>query len=333
VNRKIVVLPGDGIGPEVTQAALYALSALNIDLEPVICEVGYDLWKRTGNQLPEDVIDKIKEVGICLKGPTTTPPGPGFFRSVVVTLRQTFDLYANMRPVRSRKGVPALYPDLDFVIVRENTEGLYKGIEYNLGDVSMGVRVISRRGSERIARFAFDLAERENRKKVTTVHKANVCRETDGLFRSVCIEMASKYPGKQLEEMLIDAAALNLVMKPSQFDVIVTTNLFGDILSDLSSGLVGGLGMAPGASIGDRYAMFEPVHGSAPNIAGKKIANPSAMTLSTCLMLRHLGYIEAADKLEGAIDQVLAEGRVVTPDLGGQANTMEMTEEIVRKLR
>jgi isocitrate dehydrogenase (NAD+) len=306
---------------------------LSTNIEPIVCEVGYDLWKRTGNHLPDEVISKIKEVGICLKGPTTTPPGPGFFRSVAVTLRQTLDLYANMRPARSRKGVPSIYTNVDFVIVRENTEGLYKGLEYNLGDTAIGIRVITRKGSERIARFAFELAKKEGRKKVTAVHKANICRETDGLFRTVCMEVASKYPEIQFEEMHIDATALKMVTKPQEFDVIVTTNLFGDILSDLASGLVGGLGMAPGANIGDKYAMFEPVHGSAPKHAGKNIVNPSAMILSTCLMLKHLGYMEDANRLESALDQVLAEGKIVTYDLGGKAKTMEMAQEIVRKLR
>jgi isopropylmalate/isohomocitrate dehydrogenase-like protein len=332
-KHKISVIYGDGIGPEVTQAALNILDNLNLDFEFVTCEAGLEHWKKTGKQISEETINIIRETEACLKGPVTTPPGPETFRSVAVTLRQTFDLYANIRPIKSRKGVKCLYSNLDLVIVRENTEGLYKGIEFRVNDDAVGLRVITRRGSERIARFAFELARNEKRRKVTAVHKANILKETCGLFRSVFFNVAAEYPDVKAEEMHVDAAALKLITKPYEFDVIVTTNLFGDILSDEAAGLVGGLGLVPSANIGDNFAMFEPVHGSAPIHAGKGIVNPSAMILSAALMLKYLRENEAASRVENALNKVLEEGKVVTYDLGGSAKTMEMTNEIINRLR
>lgn len=330
---KIAVIPGDGIGPEVVKAAMTALEAVEPDFEFIQCEAGYDLWKKTGKQITVETIDLIKSSQACLKGPTTTPAGPETYRSVASILRQSLDLYANVRPIKSRRGVRCLYHDVDLVIVRENTEGLYKGLEFRIRDAAFGVRVITEYGCERIARFAFELAASEGRKKVTAIHKANVLKETCGLFREACSKVAGKYPKVQFEELYVDNAAFKIVTNPRELDVLVTTNMFGDILSDEAAGLIGGLGMASSASIGDDYSMFEPVHGTAPDIAGKGTANPSAMILSSVLMLRHLNEEKAASKLENALNRVLEEGRAITPDIGGKAKTVEMVEAIVKKLQ
>jgi isocitrate dehydrogenase (NAD+) len=334
VTKKIdiVVIPGDGVGPEITNATLHVLKNLNLKLNFIVREAGYKVWKKTGRPISEKTIDEIREKKICLKGPTTTPAGPGTYKSVAATLRQSLDLYANVRPIKSRAGIKCLYDDLDFVIVRENTEDLYRGLEYTMGNVAIGLRVISRRGSERIAKFAFELARREGRKKVTAVHKANIFKETCGMFRNSCAKVAKKYPNIKFEEMHIDAAALKILLNPKDFEVIVTTNLFGDILSDEAAGLVGGLGLASSANIGDECAMFEPVHGTAPDIAGKGVANPSAMILASVMMLKHLGEKKSAVKLEEALNRVLADGKVLTRDLGGSARTMAMAEKIVDNL-
>lgn len=329
---KVAVIPGDGIGPEVIEAALYVLSNTKIDFEFIKVEAGLSAWRKYGNPLPKETVDAIKEADACLKGPTQTPPGPGTFRSPTVVLRQMLDLYANVRPFKSRKGVPSIHDNVDMVIIRENTEGLYTGLEYVVGDVAMAIRIISKRASERIARFAFNFARREKRKKVTIVHKANVLKETCGLFRSTCMEIAKEYPDVILEEMLVDTAAMKIVTNPQAFDVILTTNLFGDILSDEAAGIVGGLGLAPSANIGDEYALFEAVHGSAPDIAGKGIANPSAIILSSAMMLKYLGEIDVGRKIEEAIDAVIAEGKKLTIDLGGNAKTMEFARAVVEKL-
>ncbi|MEM4478413.1 MAG: isocitrate/isopropylmalate dehydrogenase family protein, partial [Candidatus Methanomethylicaceae archaeon] len=254
------------------------------------------------------------------------------FRSPTVALRQILDLYANVRPFKSRKGVASLHNNVDMVIIRENTEGLYTGLEYVIGNTTMAIRIISRRASERIARFAFNFAKKEGRRKVTIVHKANVLKETCGLFRNVCIEIAKEYPDILCEEMLVDTAAMKMVMTPQIFDVIVTTNLFGDILSDEAAGIIGGLGLAPSANIGDKYAIFEAVHGSAPDIAGKGIANPTAIILSASMMLKYLGEIEIGKKIEEAIDAVIAEGKNITMDLGGNAKTMDFVKALIEKL-
>jgi len=330
MGHKIAVIPGDGIGPEVSAATVLTLKAVKPDLEFITCEAGMKSWERYGKQLTEEMIETIRSADACLKGPTQTPEGPETYRSVAVTLRQTLDLYANVRPMKSRKGVPCLYPDVDFVIVRENTEGLYSGLEGRKGDLALATRVIKRRGSERIARFAFELAASEGRRKVTVVHKANILKVTCGLFRDVCLEVAKGYPSIQVEELMIDATAHRIVRRPQDLDVVVTTNLFGDILSDEAAGVVGGLGITPGANIGEKYGMFEPVHGVALKYAGKGVANPSALILSGVMMLRYLGEKEAAAKLERALERVLEEGKVVTKDLGGNASTQAMAEEIVK---
>ncbi|MCS7098259.1 MAG: isocitrate/isopropylmalate dehydrogenase family protein [Candidatus Methanomethyliaceae archaeon] len=329
---KIAVIPGDGIGPEVMEATLYVLNNTNLNLEFIKAEAGLSAWKKYGNPLPQETINTIVNTNACLKGPTQTPPGPGTFRSPTVILRQMLELYANVRPFKSRKGVPSIHNNVDMVIIRENTEGLYTGLEYIIGDAAMAIRIISKRASERIARFAFNFARREGRKKVTIVHKANVLKETCGLFRGICLEISKEYPDVLCEEMLVDTAAMKIAMIPQIFDVIVTTNLFGDILSDEAAGITGGLGLAPSANIGDKYALFEAVHGSAPDIAGKGIANPSAMILSATMMLKYLGEVDVGKRIEAAIDSVIAEGKYTTKDLGGSAGTMDFAKAVVEKL-
>ncbi|MCQ5362864.1 MAG: isocitrate/isopropylmalate dehydrogenase family protein [Candidatus Methanomethylicia archaeon] len=329
---RIAVIPGDGIGPEITEATIYALNHVGLNFEFIRVEAGLGAWQKYGNQLPEETVSVIKSSDACLKGPTQTPPGPGTFKSATVTLRQMLDLYANVRPFKNHPGVQSVHKGVDLIIVRENTEGMYRGLEYNLGDSAIGIRTITRRGSERIARFAFNLARREKRRKVTAVHKANVLKETCGLFRNVCAEIAKEYPDIVFEEMHVDAAAMRIAMKPQDLDVIVTTNLFGDILSDEAAGVVGGLGIAPSANIGDKYAFFEAIHGTAPKHAGKWDANPAAIMLSAAMMLRYLGEVDAGNRFEAAIDAVLEEGKSVTRDLGGSAGTMDFAKAVADKL-
>jgi len=329
---KIAVITGDGIGPEITEATKFALQSLGLDFEFMDVAAGLNAWEKFGNQLPDKTVDTIKGSDACLKGPTQTPPGPGSFRSATVTLRQLLDLYANVRPFRNHPGVPSVHTGVDMVIVRENTEGLYSGIEYNLGDSALTIRKITKRGSERIAKFAFELARREKRKRVTIVHKANVLKETCGLFRSICVEVAKGYPDIAYDDMHVDAAAMRIAMKPQELDVIVTTNLFGDILSDEVAGIVGGLGIAPSANVGDRYAFFEAIHGTAPKHAGKWDANPAAIMLSASMMLKYLGELDAGMRFENAIDSVLAERKTITRDLGGNAGTMDFAKAIAEKL-
>jgi len=329
---KIAVIPGDGVGPEVTEATLHALRNLGLDLEFVRFDLGFEYWKKSGKQISDEDIEAIRKTDACLKGPTTTPLGPGAFRSVAVTLRQKLDLYANVRPAKSRTGIKSLYRNIDLIIVRENTEGMYKGLEFRADDSALGVRVITKQGSNRIARFAFELARQQKRRKVTIVHKANILKETCGLFRETCFNIATQYPETEADELIIDAAALKLVMQPQDLDVILTTNLFGDILSDEAAGLVGGLGLVPSANIGDHFALFEPVHGSALQISGKGIANPSAMILSAAMMLKHLNLSQHASRLENALDKVLEEGVALTCDLGGKASTMDMADAVVTQL-
>jgi len=329
---KIAVIAGDGIGPEIAEAAMFVLNSTGLQIEFTKVAAGLNAWETYGNQLPDETIRIIKESDACLKGPTQTPPGPGSFKSATVTLRQLLDLYANVRPVKNHPGVPAVHNGVDMIIVRENTEGLYRGLEYNLGDSAMTIRTITRRGSERIARFAFELARREKRRRVTAVHKANVLKETCGLFRNVSAEVAKAYPEIQFDEMHVDAAAMRIAMKPQDIDVIVTTNLFGDVLSDEAAGVVGGLGFAPSANVGDRYAFFEAIHGTAPKHAGKWDANPAALILSSAMMLKHLGELDVGLRVESAIDAVLAEGKTVTRDVGGSASTMDFAKAVAQKL-
>ncbi|HIP25665.1 MAG TPA: NAD-dependent isocitrate dehydrogenase [Archaeoglobus profundus] len=325
--KKIVVIPGDGIGKEVMEAAMLVLEELNLPFEYIYMEAGDECAKKYGTPLPEETLQACKESDAVLFGAVGETAA-----DVIVKLRFELDTFANVRPAKSLKGVKALYDNVDIIIVRENTECLYKGFEFEFDGIAQAVRVITRKGSERIAKFAFELARREGRKKVTVLHKANVMKKTCGLFRNVCREIARKYPDIEYNEYYIDAGCMYLVMDPWRFDVILTTNMFGDIVSDLAAGLVGGLGLAPSANIGEKYALFEPVHGSAPDIAGKGIANPTAMILSACMMLKHLGYREEALKVEKAVEATIAEGKT-TPDLGGNLKTMEMAKEIVNKLK
>ena len=325
--KKIVVIPGDGIGKEVMEAAMLVLEELDLPFEYIYMEAGDECAKKYGTPLPEETIEACKESDAVLFGAVGETAA-----DVIVRLRFELDTFANVRPAKSFRGVKALYDNVDIIIVRENTECLYKGFEFEFDGIAQAVRVITRKGSERIAKFAFELARREGRKKVTVLHKANVMKKTCGLFRDVCREVAKMYPDIEYNEYYIDAGCMYLVMDPWRFDVILTTNMFGDIVSDLAAGLVGGLGLAPSANIGEKYALFEPVHGSAPDIAGKGIANPTAMILSACMMLKHLGYREEALKVEKAVEATIAEGKT-TPDLGGNLKTMEMAKEIVKKLK
>jgi isocitrate dehydrogenase (NAD+) len=330
---KIAVITGDGIGPEITEATIIALGEVGLSIEFTKVFAGLSAWEKYGDQLPQETIDIIKSSDACLKGPTQTPPGPGSFKSATVTLRQILDLYANVRPFKNHPGVPSIHKGVDMVIVRENTEGLYKGIEYTVGDSALGIRVITKAGSERIARFAFELARREKRRKVTAVHKANVLKETCGLFRNVVAGVAARYPDIQFDEMYVDAAAMRIAMKPQDIDVIVTTNLFGDVLSDEVAGVVGGLGIAPSANVGDRYAFFEAIHGSAPKHAGKWDANPAAIMFSSAMMLRYIGEVDAGNRFEAAIDRVLEEGKTITRDLGGNAGTLDFAKAVAEKMK
>jgi len=325
----ITLIPGDGIGPEVIKAARIVLEASGVKINWEIVEAGEEVIQKFGTPLPNYVIDSIKKNKVALKGPITTPIGTGF-RSVNVELRQTLDLYANVRPVKSYKGVPSRYSDIDLVIVRENTEDLYAGIEHKIGeDAAESIKIITRKASERIARFAFKLAKREERKKVTVVHKANIMKYTDGLFLECVRKVSQEYPEIVFEEMIVDAMSMKLVQVPNNYDVLVMPNLYGDILSDLAAGLVGGLGVVPGANIGDKEAIFEPVHGSAPKALEANTANPTAAILSGVMMLKYLGESKAADRVEKAVVKVLEEGKYLTRDLGGNNGTVEYAKAVI----
>ncbi|MDI3550147.1 MAG: 3-isopropylmalate dehydrogenase [Methanobacterium sp.] len=324
---KIAVIPGDGIGKEVMEATFHVLEAIDVEFDYTFADAGDEYLEKTGVALPQETIDIVKASQACLFGAAGESAA-----DVIVKMRQELDLYANLRPVKSYPGTKSLFGNLDFVIVRENTEGLYIGMEEETEEGATALRVITRKASEKICKYAFEYAKTTGRKKVTAVHKANVLKKTDGLFKETFYKVAEDYPDMELDDLYVDATAMFFITKPEMFDVIVTTNLFGDILSDEGAGLVGGLGLIPSANIGDKQGLFEPVHGSAPGIAGKGIANPSAMILSAVLMLDYLEENEAARKIENALVDVLAEGKVVTPDMGGNASTMEMAAEIRSKL-
>lgn len=328
---KIALMPGDGIGPEQTSATLRVLTALEertgIGFEFLEAEGGDDCLKRRGTALPDETVEAIKNSHACLKGPVGESAA-----DVIVKLRIIFDLYANLRPIKSYPGLQALRPDIDMLFVRENTEDLYKGYEFKIGEDAVALRVITKRCSERIAEYAFRQAMLR-RRKVTAVHKANVMRITDGLFRDTCREVAARYKGVAFDELYVDAAAMHLIKRPHEFDVIVTPNMFGDILSDEAAQIGGGLGLAAGANVGDRHGLFEPIHGSVPSKAGMNVANPTSMILCAKMMLDWLGEAAAAKAIEEAVFKVLSEGRVVTYDLGGKAKTSEMGEEIARHIK
>jgi 3-isopropylmalate dehydrogenase len=329
---KICVIEGDGIGKEVVPAAIKVLEATGVDFEFIHAEAGDEVFEKTGVALPEETIEKALECDAVFFGAAGETAA-----DVIVKLRQILKTYANVRPVKAYKGIKCLRDDIDYVIVRENTEGLYKGLEAEIDEgITTATRVITRKACERIFKFAFELARDRKKQgkegKVTCAHKANVLKITDGLFKKVFYEVAEQYNDIKAEDYYIDAMNMYIITKPQAFDVVVTSNLFGDILSDGAAGTVGGLGLAPSANIGDEHGLFEPVHGSAPDIAGKGIANPTATILSGVLMLRYLKEFEAADKIEKALEEVLAEG-LTTPDLGGKLSTFQMAEEVAKRIR
>lgn len=324
---KISVIPGDGIGKEVMEATLHVLEAVDLDFDYEFADAGDEYEAVSGIPLPQETIDIVKDSQSCLFGAAGESAA-----DVIVKMRQELDLYVNLRPVKSYPGTKSLFDNLDFVIVRENTEGMYIGLEEETEEGAIAKRVITRRASERISRFGFDYAVKTGRKTVTAVHKANVLKKTDGVFKDSFYKVAEEYPQLESNDFYVDATAMYFLTKPEMFDVIVTTNLFGDILSDEGAGLVGGLGLIPSANIGDKQGLFEPVHGSAPRHAGKGTANPAAMMLSAVLMLDYLNENEEARKMEKALVDTLAEGKVVTGDLGGNASTMAMASEVKNKL-
>ena len=329
----VTLIPGDGIGPELADAARTVLEATGIGFDWDVQEAGEATIASEGTPLPDRVIESIRANGVALKGPITTPVGSGF-RSVNVGLRQALELYANVRPARTMKGVETRYEGVDLIIVRENTEDLYAGIEHRVGpDAAESIKIITRAASQRIARYAFEYAVRNGRRKVTAVHKANIMKLSDGLFLESVQQVAAEYAGRiEFEDRIVDNMCMQLVQKPELYDVLVLPNLYGDIVSDLAAGLVGGLGVAPGANIGETAAVFEPVHGSAPKYAGQNRANPTALILSGALMLRHLGETDAATAVETAARDVIAEGTTVTYDLGGTAGTREFAEAVAARV-
>lgn len=355
----ITLIPGDGIGPEISEAMKKVVEATGVKIQWDIQNAGEEVYLKEGNPLPERVIDSIRKNKIAIKGPITTPVGTGF-RSVNVSLRQTLDLYACVRPCKSFKGAKTKYENIDLVIVRENTEDLYAGIEFKKGeqetldlikfieektgkkirqDSGISIKPISVFGTERIVRFAFEYARKNGRKKVTAVHKANIMKYSDGLFLEVARQVASLYPDIEFEDKIVDNMCMQLVQKPELYDVLVLPNLYGDIISDLAAGLIGGLGLAPGANIGDEYAVFEPTHGSAPKYKGLNKVNPFAMILSAVMMLRHLGEFEAANKIEKAVAEIIEEGKFVTYDMKSPddpnppVGTQEVAEALVEKIK
>lgn len=328
----ITLIPGDGIGPEITEAACRVIDATGVEIEWHKVEAGEAVMAHYGTPLPDNVLESIRRTRVALKGPITTPVGSGF-RSVNVSLRKTLDLYVNLRPAISIPGVKSRYEGIDLVVVRENTEDLYAGVEHMVGeDAAESIKIITRKASERVTRFAFEYARREGRKKVTAVHKANILKYSDGLFLEAATDVSRYYDDIEFEDRIVDNMCMQLVQKPELYDVLVLPNLYGDIVSDLCAGLVGGLGVAPGANIGDSMAVFEPVHGSAPKYAGKNKANPTATLLSGALMLKHLGETDAADSVVAAVREVIGEGKQVTYDLGGDAGTAEIADAFISKL-
>jgi len=329
----ITLIRGDGIGPEITEAALAVIDAAGVQIKWEEVAAGESVIKKYNTPLPGNVISSLRRNKVGLKGPLTTPVGSGF-TSVNVELRMQLNLFANLRPARSFPGLDTPFKGVDLVVVRENTEDLYSGLEHMITDtVAESLKIITRQASERIAHFAFGYAQEKGRKKVTAVHKANIMKLSDGLFLDVAREVAEEYPEIEFEDRIVDNMAMQLVLKPHQYDVMVMPNLYGDILSDLCAGLVGGLGLVPGANIGEDKAIFEPVHGSAPKYAGMDQANPGAMIMASVLMLEHINEKEAAQRIESALSTLIKAGKHVTPDLGGSAGTKEMTRALVDLLK
>jgi isocitrate dehydrogenase (NAD+) len=329
MKHTITLIPGDGIGPEVSSAVVRIIEAAGADIQWETHYAGAQALEKFGDTLPKELLESIKRNKVALKGPITTPIGKGF-TSVNVGLRKALDLYANLRPVRALPNVPSRYPELDLVVVRENTEDLYSGIEHVVvPGVVESIKVITEKASTRIARYAFEFARREGRKKVTAIHKANIMKLSDGLFLDCFRNVAKDYPEIEADDKIVDNACMQLVMRPEQFDIMLLENLYGDIVSDLCAGLIGGLGLVPGANIGELGAVFEAVHGSAPDIAGQNIANPTALLMSGILMLRHLGERDIAQKIETAMLKVFEQGNVRTRDIGGTAKTNEFARAII----
>lgn len=331
--KTVTLIPGDGIGPEISQSVIKIFEAAQVPLQFEIVEAGAKVMEKEKTPLPQSVLYSIQKNKIALKGPITTPIGSGF-RSVNVALRQHFNLYANVRPIKSIQGISSRYDAVDLIIVRENTEDLYAGIEHQIGDVAAeSIKVVTKQASERIAKYAFSLAKQQNRHKVTAVHKANIMKLSDGLFLDCVRGVKEMYPDIQYDEQIVDAMCMNLVLHPEASDLLVMGNLYGDILSDLCAGFVGGLGLVPGANIGDDVAIFEAVHGSAPDIAGLNQANPTAFIQSSTMMLRHLDFNQEANRIESALYAVYEQGKELTKDVGGWATTTQFTDAIISNLR
>ncbi|MFL5365165.1 MAG: isocitrate/isopropylmalate dehydrogenase family protein [Myxococcales bacterium] len=331
----VTLIPGDGIGPEVVSAAVEVIEAAGVKLEWHRAAAGAGAVPTHGTPIPAATLESIRETKLALKGPLATPIGEGY-RSVNVALRKEFDLDANVRPARSFAGVETRYTGIDLVVIRENTQGLYSGVEHFIDEersAAESISIITRKGSERIVEYAFQYAKSRGRRKVTLVHKANILKCTSGLFLDTGRKVAARHPGIEFKELIVDNCAMQLVKNPHQFDVIVTTNLFGDILSDLTSGLIGGLGLTSGANIGADTALFEAVHGTAPDIAGKGIANPTAVMLAGVMLLEHIGERTAADRLVSAIRETIASKEATTPDLGGSATSRMFTNSVLKRLR
>jgi isocitrate dehydrogenase (NAD+) len=332
MKHKVTLIPGDGIGPEVTKPTLEIIKAAGVKVEWETHLAGAEALKKHGTTIPKALMDSFEKNRVALKGPVTTPVGEGF-ASVNVELRQTFNLFANLRPIKNLPGVKARYQNIDLIVVRENTEGLYSGIEHEvIPGVVESLKIMTERACTKIAKFAFDYARRNGRKKVAAVHKANIMKLSDGLFLDCARRVAAGYKAIGFSDVIVDNACLQLVIDPWKFDVLLMENLYGDILSDLAAGLVGGLGVVPGANLGDHHALFETVHGSAPDIKGKNIANPAAMIQAAVMMLRHLSEKAAAQKISTALERVLTRGDVMTPDLGGTATTKKFADAIIREI-
>jgi isocitrate dehydrogenase (NAD+) len=332
VKHKITLIPGDGIGPEVTKPTLAIIKAAGVRVEWETYLAGAEALKKHGTTLPKQLMDSFEKNRIALKGPVTTPVGEGF-PSVNVELRQSFNLYANLRPIKNLPGVRARYQGIDLIVVRENTEGLYSGIEHEvIPGVVESLKIITEKASTRIAKFAFEFARRHRRKKIAAVHKANIMKLSDGLFLDCARKMSHQYKTIGFSDVIVDNACLQLVIDPWKFDILLLENLYGDIVSDLAAGLVGGLGVVPGANLGDKHALFETVHGSAPDIKGKNIANPVAMIQAAVMMLDHVSEKVAAKRISAALEKVLIEGVIKTPDLGGNATTKKFADAIIREI-
>jgi len=332
MSHKITLIPGDGIGPEVTEAVVRILEATGVKFEWEKFAVGADAYEKYGEYIPKEAIESIERTRVALKGPVTTPVGEGF-PSINVALRKRFDLYANFRPIRNLPHIPTRYPDVDLIIIRENTEGLYSGLEHEVvPGVVESLKIMTEKACTRIARFAFEYARENQRKKIHAIHKANIMKLSDGLFLRCCRDVAEDYPEITYGEHIVDNTCMQLVMNPYQYDILVMENLYGDILSDLCAAFVGGLGLVPSANLGDECAIFEAVHGSAPDIAGKNLANPTALLRSALLMVRHLGEHAASMQIRSALERVYRHRDRLTRDIGGQAGTSQFADAVIEEM-